>query len=462
MSIPPAPDYSTPYRLPYQLGIFLATNTIPDAWCVIDGPDCIFRKTEWVHGRHDIRSTLLDPLGNHRVAQTLVSADRITKDKGDHLINRLLLIDAMPNASVVFISAMPHVMIIGTQYDLIIRKAQAQGTRVDILEIPSLSLRADWYDGWIETLCALAAQVDVSRGRPRPERVALIGHLMDRNEEDHTANVRELRRLLEGLGLEVATIWLDGTNYASLAEVRDAGTLLATPMGRRAADILAARTGARVVPVPTPFGPSRTYRFLKAAAEATGTTARLGPLVEAELRAVVPKLEFVIPHAFTGRSLAFAGTPDLFGGMMQIAQEFGMELSLLASSGRTPIGMEDFTEEEFGPLPPVLLAPRAAALEDALAALPRPVDLVVGDSLFERFAHLDGPQVDLGFPQFFDHALFERPFLGFRGWLCLADRMAGAIHDQLGRVERHFPRMRRPPAPGPGLPDVRGLVLDDE
>src|SRR4051794_16163934 len=82
-------DFTPPYRLQYQLGVYLATNAITDAYAVIDGPDCLFRKAEWVHGKHDFSSTLLDVFGNHRIVSTLVNAEAVIKDRGDMLAERV-------------------------------------------------------------------------------------------------------------------------------------------------------------------------------------------------------------------------------------------------------------------------------------------------------------------------------------------------------------------------------------
>ncbi len=66
------PDFSQPERYPFLIGVYLAINAIPDAYGIIDGPNCLFFKAEYIHGKHDIRSTLLDVLGHHRIAATTI------------------------------------------------------------------------------------------------------------------------------------------------------------------------------------------------------------------------------------------------------------------------------------------------------------------------------------------------------------------------------------------------------
>ena len=54
-------------------------------------------------------------------------------------------------------------------------------------------------------------------------------------------------------------------------------------------------------------------------------------------------------------------------------------------------------------------------------------DLVIGNTelMHGLPRHVGG--VELGFPSTTDHAYFDRPFLGFRGYLCFVQRMATAL-----------------------------------
>jgi nitrogenase molybdenum-iron protein alpha/beta subunit len=421
-------DFTRPYRLPYQLGVFLATNAIPDAYAVIDGPDCLFRKAEWVHGKHDIFSTLLDVLGNHRIVSTLVNAEAVIKDRGEMVATRVRQVGQIPGARMVTVCAMPHVMIIGTQYDRILRSLEAD-VDLDLMEVPSLSLQGDWVDGYVETLAAIAAKVDVTSGRPDPKKVAVIGYFMDRTEADHTANVAELRRVFEGIGLEVTSIWLSNSPYDALADAREAGNLVALPMGRKAAKVLASRTGANVVEAEVPLGASRTQRMLRKVARAAGVPqVDVDRFVDAELSAIVPRLEWVVPHVFFGKRVGFAGPPDLLGGMYSIALDVGMDVAFLASSCRPEHFGEDL-EAEFGSAPPIYFSPTQNVLKQLRARLgdEGSLDLLMADSAFTGLFGEEGPLLPIGFPSHHDHAIFERPYVGFRGWLCLLDRMAQCL-----------------------------------
>lgn len=425
-----AESFAPPARISYHVGLFVAVNAIADGYAVIDGPDCNFRKTQWVHLKHDLNATLLDASGRHRVINTLLDDEFVVRSRGEALAERLTQLGATARSGVAFICAMPHVMILGTQYDKILRELEDK-VPIPILEVPSRSLEADWIDGYAEALLAVARAMNVGPAAPRPRHVALLGHLHPRNEEDGRADSAELRRLLEGLGLTVTSVWLDGSPYQQVLDARDAELLIALPLGVPAAQALARRTGQKVVEVPTPFGPGRTRRFLRAVARATGTLDALDPFVDGELRRLVPRLHRAVPALFADRRVAFSAPPMFWGGMLDLAAELGMEVVHLSSNGGAAWAHEDLAAE-FGPLPSTRLPYVFDALGAELEALhaARPVDLAIGDTRFCQRASWVMPAMEFGFPSHFSHALCPRPTLGFDGWLCFLDRVAHALGAQ--------------------------------
>lgn len=420
--------FRPPYRQAYQLGIYQAVSAIPDAYLVIDGPDCIIRKAQYLQGKHDWRATLLDVSGHHRLATTLLHDDEVIGSKGEMFAQRLRDIGAEAQPGVVFSSAMPHVRLIGTDYDMVARDS-GSGIAAPILEVPSQALEGDYLDGYGEVLTTLAEGLPLDVSTPDPRTVAVIGHHMHRMEEDCLADARELYRLLTALKLDIASMWLDGTSTAAqLSNVAEAGLLLALPSGRRAAKKLAARTGARVLEVALPVGLEGTREFLTVVGEATGRQAEAADFIGKELRRVVPRLEFAISHVFVDRSVAFSGNPHLFDGMVDMVEELGMRLVHLSAPchpNHAGLSSEPRGLMEVRPLYGVtdaVIAKEVGQL-DALD-----VDLIVANSMFHKVSSgLKGARVEVGFPSDFNHALHPQPTLGFEGWLSLVDRMANAL-----------------------------------
>ncbi len=436
-------DFSRPYRIPFLIGVYLATNAIPDSYLVVDGPDCTMRKAGWVHGLHDWFSSLLDVFGYHRIATSLVEENDVTKSKGERAMRLVHHMGQLPDAGIVFVSSMPHVHIIGTQYDTLLREEQ-KATRARLVEVSCRSLEGDWLTGYSDVLTALARQLDISGGALDPNKVAIIGNLMDRTEEDGAANVRELERLVRALGLTPQSTWLSNRPVAHLAAAKDAGTLVALPLGRMAARRLAERTGAKVVELELPFGLDRTQTFLRKLAAATGKEDAAETFIDAELRRLIPRLEWVVPHVFEGKRVLYDGTPDTFGGFLDIASDLGMKVELLISSASAAFASPALGRD-IRRLPPVLFEPKWSEMSNAVARLvDGGLDLMVASGLVRPFAGGGVPVVEFGFPSMRQHALFERPHLGFQGWACFVDRLANRLNDFDGApVSRAQPEVSR-------------------
>ncbi len=405
---------------PYLIGVYLAVNAVPDAYLVVDGPECALRKADFIHGRHDWRSTLFDCEGRHRIAFTSIDPRNIAADNGFLITDTIDKMGRALKGGVLLVAPLPQGTLTGTQYDKIVRDRRVSlDGAVALMDLPG-SLEGDWLDGYAAVLSRLARGIDLSGGKPAPEKVAVVGYLMDRNEDDHAANIREIRRMVGALSLDLVSVWLSNVPYASLADVKDAGTIVSLPYGREAARILAKRTKAKLVELDLPFGLEESRRWISALGEACGRGAPAREFVREELSAVVPKLEWVVPHVFLNRRVAYVGDPYLLPGFLSLAEELGFVPAACVVMARES-HMRDI--KEFSAPAGVVFEPTNAALSALLKDLK--VDLLVANSFVAD--RLPVPLVELGFPSYFSHALYSRPFLGHQGCLCLVGRMADAL-----------------------------------
>ena len=408
----------------YMIGVFLAVNAIRDAYLLVEGPDCIHMKTQFVQGNHDWLSTLTSVSGYHRVANTALHPVQMTASREAELHKFLVRIAERPNINGVLFTSMPMAFITGSDYDrLCLEVAEASGK--SIVHIKGKSLSGDWLDGYEESLFSLARQLDLSGGSPDPNKVAVIGNLFDRNEGDHRANVRELRRMISALGLETVSIWLEGGNFADLARVRDAGAILSFPYGRRAAKWAARRTGAQVITCDLPFGLSASERWMRQLGEALGREREAEAFIDRELYEVAPALEWVVPFFFQGRRWGFVGDPHLANRLREIAETVGARLSFAAITNTATHERE--LEEKLVEQTKVLVYPRQRTLgtfvQETIQA--EVVSLVVTHS--DAMPGSSVATVELGFPSMYTHYLYDRPFLGFRGFLAFIESMVNAI-----------------------------------
>jgi nitrogenase molybdenum-iron protein alpha/beta subunit len=405
----------SPLVLSYLTGVNLAVNALRDVYLLVDGPNCVFFRTAQIQGNHDWNSTLVSCSGLHRVVDTDCTTERAAAGDDRLLISRLREVDARPECGLILLCAMSMVVATGRQYDKLLRDLEGQLCK-PVVFVPPGSLEGDWLLGYSRTLAALANGITLDDGTERHEdRVAVVGYLWDRNEADHRANLAELRRLLDGLGLGLCSCWLSGGTLVELAAVSQAGTIISLPYGREAARILAGRTRARLVECSLPVGLDGTGAFLRTVGDALGRSEQAGALVERELAETVPKLQWILPHSLLNQAVVVMGDPHLAQALAGMAAESGCRVVL-----KTALG--SYTEA--GPDPEEL----REKLEDLRAA--GSLDLGITNSMgLALLGALPGivPFVELGFPSHHTHALHDEPYLGYRGTLKLVERMANAI-----------------------------------
>jgi nitrogenase molybdenum-iron protein alpha/beta subunit len=293
--------------------------------------------------------------------------------------------------------------------------------------VPGKSLSGDWLDGYGEMLQSIASQIDLSGGCPRSEKLAIVGYLFDRNEQDHVANVRELRRLSEAAGFDLVSVWLSGQTTDELRELRNAGTIVSLPYGRKAARKAAKRTGARLIELELPFGLHATEQWVRTLAEVSGHTSQAEAFIEAELAEVIPRLEWAVPFVFQNRSMGFIGDPHLLAGVKDLVETVGARLDFAVITNRAH-HVHD-AERRFPGLD-LLVYPRQKELMSFLTRrrLGGPPALTIANNagILDR----ESAVLEFGFPSYFRHALYDRPFLGFAGALATLDSMANAIRWQ--------------------------------
>jgi len=430
------PDYSQRVTATYMVGTYLATNAIEDAYLLVEGPDCAHMKTQYVQGNHDWLSTLTSVSGHHRVANTALHPAHLTRSREGSVREALTRLAAHPATGGVLFTSMPMAFVTGADYEALCREVGAATGKAPV-HIPGKSLSGDWLDGYAETLLALARSVDVTGGNPDPRRVAIVGHLFDRNEEDQRGNVREVRRLLGDLGLEVTSVWLEGQRFAELGAVRDAGTILSFPYARRAARLLARRTGARLIECALPFGLEASEAWLTQIGDALDLRDAARAVIERELSAIVPRFEWVIPFRLQGRRFGYIGDPHLLPGFLATTRLVGASTSLVVcpDHARAEYRVRDVVPADV----PMLQFPRMSTLRRFVVrhATERGVDLMVSNNL--GLAILPVALVEFGYPSFHTHHLYDRPFLGFHGAAAFVDTLANALamfdlHRKLGEM----------------------------
>jgi len=409
-----------PMNLPSLLGVYLAVNALPDAYILVDGPDCALYKSHFIHGRHDLNSTLLRISGRHRVAFTNVCARGVVKEHDEIIRRHILTLDGLAESGLTLVTALPMCSITGVDYGRVIRSLGGRLSKPAV-DIPPDSLTGDWLDGYAQTLSALVRGLGFTRGRRRKGSATVIGYLMDRNEADHLGNLAELRRMLAALSLKMDCVWLGGQKTLDLRRVQEAEFIISLPYGRAAARRLAGLTGARLVETELPFGLARSQRFMRDVGEAAGKSRQAEAFIARELARAIPRLRWIIPQRFLNRRAAFMGDPYLAAGFADIAEDLGMTVDGFIIRGRKGRG---------GPKAAGVLYEPPASSSEVRKLREAPLDLLVSCWCEAEWPRPLCPSMEFGFPSYRHHALFEQPFLGFNGLLAFVGRMADALSER--------------------------------
>jgi len=222
---------------------------------------------------------------------------------------------------------------------------------------------------------------------------------------------------------------------------------------------VARRTGAKLVECELPFGLEATERWLRQVAEATGRDQQVQPLLDTELSEVVPRLEWVLPYLFQNRSLGFVGDPVLARGVHEVAQLLGVRTAFVVVSN-PPHSLGDLAER-LGPEVPLLVYPHMKTLMQFTHGMAdaggRRVDLIVANNSF--VGSTESALVEFGFPSLYTHCLFDRPFVGFRGFLGFVDQLAHALR---WHEVAQYARAKEPPRTPAGEPLVKAMAEKPE
>lgn len=419
-------DFTARHVVSYSVGVYLAVNAVRDLFLVVDGPDCVYNRTQYLQGNHDYLSTLTSVAGFHRVVNTALDPTRVLVSRETEIRDLLVQIAGEAEVGAVLITSLPLAAVLSIDYDRLCAEAR-RVTRKPVFHVLGKSLSDDWLGGYAETLNVLAGTIPLEGSAPAEDNVAVVGHLFDRNEQDCRGNVRELKRLLGRLGLETVSVWPDGGDFDDLNKIKNAGTILSLPYARKAARTLARRLDVRLLELELPFGLPASERWLRQVAAAFGREEQADEIIQAELEEVLPPLEWVVPFLFQQRRFGYAGDPHLLPGFLETIEMFGgsTEFAVVTCFAHH---LEGFDPASCAA--EVLVEPRAEKLLQFLEANIKNgrLDCLVSNSTCIDAARGGRQAVfEFGFPSYNRHALYDRPSLGFRGFLAFADTLANQM-----------------------------------
>jgi len=419
-------DFSIPVCMPFNDGVILAANAIPDTALVLDSPDCSLQKIENLYGNHDWLSDLCR-ISTSRFFTPGLQLAEIAMGDSSKLAESIKQAAATPGISALLLTAVAVVSITDKNYLQMVRDLELD-TRLLVCDLTQGDLHRDWLDGYAETLIKLAENLPPAAPDYRKDEnsVAVVGYLMDRNEGDHVGNLREIRSLLEGLGLKPVSIWLSGSPVTDLTKVWQAGSIISLPYGRHAAQILSERSGARLIEAPLPMGLDGTTDFLRTLGAAFGLEDRAEALIRSGERETLPKLRMVLPRWFMEKDFVLVTDPHLAEPLADTLLLFGCRPQAIFVTAKPGHSNRNLSNK-YGV--DVIEEPTSRQIETKIATLVagKKLDFVLGSTtripvLAETFSI-----IEFGFPSHFTHHLVPMPFMGYGGVLGLAERIANRL-----------------------------------
>ncbi|MDD4530871.1 MAG: nitrogenase component 1 [Candidatus Gracilibacteria bacterium] len=401
--------YSHKFNLTYLTGIILGTNAIKDAAVIIDGPNCSFFKADLIFNNHDIFSDLKDAKEGNKIFFTGVNIHSIVHGHEDFLRQKINEAFCVPKTKIAFLTAMPMVNLLGFQYESLIEDK----SKVAFIKG---HIGKDWIDGYESVLISLANLIDYKDKKVKKETVGIVGHLFDRNEGDCQGNVKELKRILKGIGLDITTIWLNGEDFNDLGKIKNSEYIISFPYGRKAAKIIQEKTGAKLLELDLPFSLESTIEFIRKIALATGKIHEGEKFIKQESKIVTDKLKPLIRRFLLDKNIIYGGEIQYIPGIINFCDLLGMNLKKIR-------GM--CNEDKKNLLDKKLIKDYKIVLNSIYKIEEKDIDLLIRNSIFpvpnkEKY-------IELGFPSIRTHYLNNRPILGFNGVLNFVESLINMI-----------------------------------
>lgn len=412
------------FNLSYLTGVYLAINAISDAYILMDAPNCVYKKMEYIDKNHDFFCNFFDSNGFHRIAHTDATTESVIHNRNQPIENQLIKLSKYPKAGVVFLASMPMANLTGIQYDLILNNAQ-KTTQKDLIEIKGKNLSTDWLGGYAVSLLAIAKKIQLNDKQKKKNHVAIVGYLMDRNEGDHAGNLVQLERYLNALSLKLSSVWLNGTRYSDLANVNEAELIISLPYGREAARIVSQRTGAKLLEVDLPFGLKNTSDWILEIAQYFDKEAEAREFISNELKSVIPVLECVASEYFLNKNFSLIGDPYLLDSMIGAITELGGNIDKMIIYAR-----DDYQRK----MKNLQLVKEIYHEKSFNSSIVFESDIIIGNSEGLKLSSTKKqPYLQFGFPSNGWHCFSVYPFLGYKGFLGFANRIVNQFNSFVER-----------------------------
>ncbi len=419
-----------------MVGVYLGVNGINDFYLLVDGPDCSYMKTQYIAKNQDLFSNLTSLSGFHRITNTALHPIMMAQNREEKIRDLLMKIARSEISGAIGITPMPMAAVTAVDYKRILREVEKE-SRKPAFEFRNKSLSGDWLDGYFEFAKVLAHEIKFKKTGKKKRSVAIVGLLYDRNEFDNAGNVSEIIRIFKGIGVEVLSIWFSGCSFSELKKVSSCDLIVSTGYLEEAAEILSDRLNIPILRCPYPLGIEQTNSILKSVSEFFGIKDT-NRFIESETARVVRRLEPLIDMYFNRLRIGYCGDPILYNSLKESLELLGarFEFAVFVNTSDKMRFLKSKSEN-------VIIEPTINEIYELGIGKSEKynIDLFIGNSdMSSYFIGNNKATVELGFPSYFAHSIVEEPYLGYRGFLYLINRILkelryAEVREVLGEIK---------------------------
>ena len=403
----------------FNTGIFLLMNAIPDICLYLDGPKCNYEKTMSIEKAHDMFSDIMQRDGYHRILCGGIGVERYIHNQTEVIFKQIskILEDKRFNGVMV----LPFTMSLATAFDyenIINRLQNKYGS--PIFFISSETYEKDWVGAYDSAMLNVIQKLDFKKGKEEKEKVILVGHLFDRWEGDNLGNIKEMKRLLSGINLEVEVTLLDGRKLKEYPANINSNLIISMPYGKRTANYLSKKLNLDLLEVDLPIGLKSTEGFIKKIAAKTNQEEKANKLITDELSSVIPKIDKILPSYIINKNFIISGDQYLGPALMESIKELGGQTKKLIIIGdKLDNNIVDCE---------VLMAPYYTEIYDMDIST---IDYIVANSQIKNIMDYREDEkkynfVNIGYPSEYFHCFTENAYFGFQGLLNLLNRIVNS------------------------------------
>jgi nitrogenase molybdenum-iron protein alpha/beta subunit len=327
---------------------------------------------------------------------------------------------------------MPMAAVTAVDYGRLLREIMSKYKKPSF-EFKNKSLSGDWMDGYSEFGKVIASNMEIKKVKRQKRSVAIIGYLFDRNEYDNLANISELKRIFEGIGVKVVSIWFDGSNFFDLKSVSKAELILSFGYLKDAANILSERLKIPLIETDYPIGFEQTNNILKMVAEYFGIR-NYSNFIERETKDIVRRVEPLIEQYFMNIKVFYCGDPIMYNAIKSLVELLGMsvEYAIISNTSEKASYIKQTPRN-------IIFEPSINQVFEVGLKMAKKdkIDLYVGNSDVSSYFIGSGKAVlEIGFPSYFSHFIAEVPYVGYKGFIHIVDRIVKEL--RFAEVRRVF------------------------